>query len=189
MADAPKSNEPQVTAEMLSAFGTMLTWLFIATVGMMLILAIPAGIAYSFGWHPSIMVYVVLSGALGGFVSSLSRIYSLRELPALLVHPDFKLIRNRYVAMYALIPPLIGIVASAFIYIAVAAGIIDGDLFANFHCLDVDCNNGLSGLMNYGPETVRDYAKVLIWGFASGFSERFFPGVIDSLTQQKRGTQ
>lgn len=186
MADETSRVEPGITDEMLSAYGTMLTWLFIATVSMVLLLSVPAGIAYFKHWQPYILVYVVLSGALGGFVSSLSRLYSLRELPSLLLHPNFRLIRNRYVAMYALVPPLTGIVAAAFIYLAIAAGLIKGDLFAEFACSKVgECDRGLSGLMDFGPATARDHAKVLVWGFISGFSERFFPGVIEGLSKQK----
>lgn len=187
MAGEPKSTETGITAEMLSAYGTMLTWLFVATVSIVLLISIPTGIAYYLHWQPYIMVYVVLSGALGGFISSLSRLYSLRELPALLLNPNFRIIRNRYVAMYALVPPLVGIVAAAVIYLAMAAGLLQGDLFASFECLKGknQCNGGLSGLLDFGPETVRDQAKVLVWGFISGFSERFFPGVIEGLAKQK----
>lgn len=187
MANDPRPTEPNITVEMLSAYGTMLTWLFIATVGIVLLLSIPTGIAYYNGWQPYIMVYVVFSGALGGFISSLSRLYALRELPALLLDPNFKVIQNRYVAMYALVPPLIGIVAAAVVYVAVAAGLVQGDLFAKFDCTkgEGQCDGGIAGLMDFGPKTVRDNAKVLVWGFISGFSERFFPDAIGGLAKQK----
>lgn len=187
MVEEKSKAESGISAEMLSAYGTMLRWLFIATVIIVLLLSLPAAIAYYKGWKPYVMVYVVLSGALGGFISSLSRLYSLRELPALLLHPNFKVIQNRYVAMYALVPPLIGIVAAAAVYLAVAAGYLRGDLFALFECYkgENQCDGGLAGLMDFGPKTVRDHAKVLVLGFVSGFSERFFPGVIEGLAQKK----
>lgn len=178
--------DTNVTVEMLSTYGTMLTWLFFATVGIVMLISIPTAYAYIRGLQPYIVVYVALSGALGGFISSLSRLYSLRELPALLLHPNFKIIQNRYVAMYALVPPLIGIVAAVVIYLAVAAGLIQGDLFAKFDCSNgkSTCDAGLSGLLYYGPKSVQDYAKVLVWGFISGFSERFFPDAIEGLAKQ-----
>lgn len=82
------SSTPRIGTEMLSAYGTMLTWLFIATVSIVVLISIPTAIAYYNHWQPYIMVYVILSGALGGFISSLSRLYSMRELPALLLHPN-----------------------------------------------------------------------------------------------------
>lgn len=183
--DLPK-RQSGLTAEMLSAYGTMLLWLFIATFLLIALLSIPTVLAYQLKWKTYTMIYVVLAGALGGFISSLSRLYSLRELPALLLDPNLKLIRNGYVAMYALVPPLIGIVAAAVIYLAVAAGLVQGDLFAKFACAhgENQCDAGLGGLMDFGPATVRDNAKVLVWGFISGFSERLFPSVIEGLGKQ-----
>jgi hypothetical protein len=86
-----------------------------------------------------------------------------------------------------LVPPLIGIVAAAAVYLAVAAGYLRGDLFAAFECYkgENQCDGGLAGLMDYGPKSVRDHAKVLVFGFISGFSERFFPGLIEGLAQKK----
>ena len=187
MPDETASRKADITAEMLSAYGTMLTWLFLATVGIIFLISVPTAIAYIRDSRPYIGVYVALSGALGGFISSLSRLYALREMPALLLHPNFKLIQNKYVAMYALVPPLIGIVAAVVVYLAVAAELIQGDLFAKFACSEskVVCDSGLSGLLHYGPQFVQDYAKVLVWGFISGFSERFFPDAIEGLANQK----
>jgi hypothetical protein len=187
MTDPEPKREPP-TDEMLAAYGTMLGWLFIATALLVLLIIIPTWLIYVNQWTPYTMLYVVLCGALGGFVSSLSRLYGLRELPALLVTPGFKAVRNRYVAMYALIPPLLGIVGAAVIYMAMAGGLLEGDMFPKFKCAlgEGKCDTGIKGLFEYSPASVKDSAKALVWGVVAGFSERFFPGVLDSLAQQKR---
>ncbi len=134
-----------------------------------------------------VLAFVALSGALGGFVSSLSRLYSLRELPALLMKKSLHSMQNKFVAMYSLIPPLIGAIGGVVVYVAVAGGLIQGDLFAKFKCFNQGGNcDSFGGLLMFGPSAVTDYAKVLVWGFISGFSERFFPGVIESLARQPK---
>ena len=117
--ESPLPQDPpgsKFTPEMLAVYGTMLTWLFAATLILVLLFIIPTALIYHYKWEPYTMAYVVMSGAIGGFVSSLSRLYGLQELPALLTTPHFKLIQNRYIAMYALVPPLIGLIAAAVIY-------------------------------------------------------------------------
>ena len=185
--NATEPTVPDVAPGMLNTFGLMLMWLFGATVIVVVVIAVPLGVAFAREAELPILAFVALSGALGGFISSLSRLYALRELPALLLHKDFQLIQNRYVAMYSLIPPLVGIVGAVVVYVAVAGGLIQGDLFAKFRCgaSSGNCDSGLGGLLLYGPEGVKDYAKVLVWGFISGFSERFFPGVLETLSKQR----
>jgi len=172
---------------MLNAYGLMLTWQFHSTLLVAAVVAIPLLISNYLDLRLPVLPFVSLSGALGAFISSLSRLYGLTELPALLLHGKFHQMKNRYVVMYSLVPPLIGVVASVAIYVAIAAGLIQGDLFAKFKCFspDGDCNTGIAGLLAYGPETAKDCAKTLVWGFVSGFSERFFPGVIEGLAKQK----
>lgn len=181
----PGKPRPDITPEMLNAYGLMLTWLFVATIVVALAIAIPVSIAYLMGKDLPILAFVALGGALGGFISSLSRLYALKELPALLLDRYFQLIQNRYVAMYSLIPPLVGIVGAVVVYVAIAGGLLQGDLFPKFTCYAKQSGcDSLGGLLQYGPETVRDHAKSLVWGFLSGFSERFFPGAIESLSRQ-----
>jgi hypothetical protein len=186
MAD---ENTPRTkfTQDMLKVYGQMLTWLFGATVLVVLAVSIILVLAfYIIHFDPPILAFIALSGALGGFISSLSRLYGLNNLPALLVQIDFKVIPNRYVAMYSLIPPVVGIVGAVVVYIAIAGGIVSGSLFASFGCHEKggDCNNGILGLLYYGPDGVEEVAKALVWGFISGFSERFFPGLIENLSNQ-----
>lgn len=177
---------PEITSEMLNAYGLMLMWLFFATIIFVLVIAVPLSVVFWLESDLPILAFVALSGALGAFISSLSRLYGLKELPALLLQKNLQVIQNRYVALYSLIPPLVGIVAAVVVYVAVVAGLVRGDLFADFKCYaeNGDCDFGLGGLLQYGPAAVSDYANVLVWGFISGFSERFFPGVLESLSKQ-----
>lgn len=173
---------------MLNAFGLMLTGLFYATVGIVFVTALPLVIAYLMGLRLPVLPFVALSGALGAFVSSLSRIYGLKDLPALLLINEFRLIRNRYILMYSLIPPLIGVVAAVLVYVAIAAQLVEGNLFPAFQCFDEGykvCDKGIDGLLKYGPQSAVDCAKSLFWSFVAGFSERFFPGIVEGLTKQK----
>jgi hypothetical protein len=175
------SQNTVLTAELFSAYRQMLAFLFLASLGLLAVITITLLVAPHFNITLSILVFVALSGALGAFFSALARLYSLADLPAALVRPDLKL-RNWHLFMYALIPPIVGAIGAIVFYVCVASGLIQGDVFQKFKCKpsDFDCNS-LDGLLNYSPETVTDYAKALVWGFVSGFSERLVPDALSRL--------
>ena len=188
MTTQPDTDKPQsISVEMLNAYGLMLTCLFLTTLLLVAVLSVPLFIGYFLDWRLPVLPFVALCGALGAFMSSLSRLYGLKNLPALLLNQDFRLMKNGYVVMYSLIPPLVGIIAAVATYVAIAAGFLQGDLFQRFHCFAADgnCDTGIDGLLKYGPMSAADCAKSLIWAFVAGFSERFFPGVIEGLAKQK----
>ena len=60
----------------------------------------------------------MLSGALGAFFSALIRLYSFDNLPeVLLANPPVR-IGNWHLFLYSLVPPLIGMIAAAVLYLA-----------------------------------------------------------------------
>lgn len=174
------------TAVILGAFGPMLATLFAATVG----LAVLIFLLLSFGKRISPFLLVCLCGALGGFVSSLYRLYRLQELPALLSRSDLQDLRVSFKVVYALVPPLIGLVFAAGLYLAFAGELVEGDLFPSFRCFPeaprTNCDDSFVGLFSYAPETASQNARALVWGFIAGFLERFFPGVIESLPKPQK---
>ena len=166
--------------QLLEAYRLMLGSLFLAAIVIMALIAAAAiGMRFFAAADGTLMTLFVVSmaGTLGALFSALSRLYAFEELPKALLHPDLQRLRNRYLAMYSLIPPLIGAVASVVIYMAFAAGYLQGQLFPNFTCKVSDCSS-LGGLFSYGPNTASDYARTLIWGFTSGFSERVVRDVL-----------
>lgn len=163
--------------DMMGAYCQLLSFLFAATLVVVFIIGGPLlymDIVKKF--DVPFLPLVALCGALGAFFSALMRLYSIEQLPAALVHRDLKKLRNVHLLIYSMIPPLTGMIGAAVLYVAIAGGMVDGVLFQEFKCRhDSGACDSLSGLLNYGPKDVVDYAKALVWGFAAGFSERLVP--------------
>lgn len=139
-----------ISMEMMMAYGTMLTWLFVALLLLLLCVAVLTVIAYEKGGGVWMLPYIVISGAVGGFVSSLSRLYEFDQLPLLLLNSNFKIIKNRYLAMYALTPPLVGLVGAVVIYLIFAGELLKSELIPIFDCsaLQGACGQGVAGLLD-----------------------------------------
>ena len=168
----------------LEAYRQMLVALFcaafvVAALFVIIGLLIDAGVI-PVARHGPVLVAVAFAGALGALFSALLRMYTLKDLPRALLHPGLRGLRNRYLIAYASVPPLVGFLGASVVYLAVLGGIIDGDLFPNFQCkLDApDACNTFIGFFAYGPAQASDYAKALVLGFASGFSERLVHDVL-----------
>ena len=70
-----------------------------------------------------------------------------------------------------------GAIFAVILNLIFAGGMIEGNLFPNFHYL----NHG--GVVSPGPGPLSDIAKMLIWAFVAGFAERMVPDTITRLTQ------
>ena len=118
----------------LNAHRLLVMWLFVSTLVLGLaFLALMLDFDKT-GRGPSIMVAVIVAGALGGFVSSLRRLYSFQDIfPRRRYIQLFRRI-NSYVIAYSFVPALVGMIGAAVLYVVFAAGLLKGDLFPEFHC-------------------------------------------------------
>jgi hypothetical protein len=193
-ADQSKSPVPAVEPiEMLEAYRQMLRSLFVTAGSVVAFsLAITLSIHFFGGGKvdPPIAFAVGTTGVLGALFSALMRLYNVRDLPKALLHPDLKQLRNKDLLMYSMVPILMGFIAAIAVYFAAAGGIVSGAFFPEFECHgDGDCNS-FTEFFKYGPKAAPDYAKAIVMGFASGFSERLVSGVlgsVESSTQKSEG--
>src|SRR4051794_32422047 len=95
--------------------------------------AITIALVYK-GEKLSILAVTAACGALGGFISALSRLYRLTELPALLLRDNLKLASNVVIVAYALVPPLVGAAAATGLYLIFEANLLSGQFFPAFTC-------------------------------------------------------
>jgi len=171
---AARNNAPPKA--LLEAYRQVLLCVFIATIFIIVLLAISV-------IKISLLPTVILAGALGAFFSSLMRLYRYEDLPKALVG-DGPRLHSFYLVIYSLVPMLIGAIAAAVLYVAFASGYIKGTLFPEFDCYkDLTCDAFKDFVQNYGPKPPDGFAKVLVWGFLSGFSERLVPDLLLKITK------
>jgi len=184
---ALKPSPAMITPAMLNAYAQMLACLFVATLILIAIIAATMLTADHFGFSFPVLAIVALCGAMGAFVSALSRLYTLKDLPALLMQQGFHGMKNLYVLVYSLVPPVVGVISAVVLYGAVLAGLVQGDLFPKFACgTGHDQCASFVGLLHYGPVGATDYAKAMVWGFIAGFSERLVPSALEQLANSQR---
>jgi len=177
----PPDNEPDQAT--LDAHRLMVMWLFIATLLValtFLVLMLRFDIT---GQGPSVMVVVIISGSLGGFVSSLRRLYSFQDIFPRKQYVQLFRKTNFYVIAYSFVPALVGMIGAAVIYVVFAAGLLKGGVFPEFHCSATtgDCSAFYSFVANWSPNGPAEFGKAIIWGFIAGFSERFVPDILNRL--------
>lgn len=185
-----RSEKPVLGVELLEVYRQMLASLFVATLCLIAIVGVPLIVLEVLNrrmtgdnrYDLPILAFVALSGALGAFFSALMRLYSLEQLPAALVNVALRQLSRRYLIMYSLIPPITGMIGAVAFYLAIASGLIQGDLFQRFKCVAAQgaCDS-VAGLLAFSPSEATDYAKSLVWGFVAGFSERLVPDALGRL--------
>lgn len=126
---------------------------------------------------------VLAAGALGGFVSSLRRLYSFQDV---FPRGDYgRLFRrvNVYVIAYSLVPPLVGMIGAVALYLLFAGGVLTGIAFPAFECAQNGngCINFQDFVSFWRPVDAESNAKAVIWGFIAGFSEQFVPDLLSRL--------
>jgi hypothetical protein len=171
----------------VDAHRLLVMWLFIAT--LFLSVAFMALMLYldRTGSGPSIMVVVIVSGALGGFVSSLRRLYSFQDVFPRKQYVELFRRTNVYVVAYSFVPALVGMIGAAVIYVVFAAGLLKGGVFPEFHCVVDKCADFVNVVRNWSPNGAAEYNKAIVWGFIAGFSERFVPDILNRLGSKSSG--
>ncbi len=182
---------PAVSAD-FDSHRIIVVWLFIST--LILVLFTIATLLYSYITGDEILstlLVVVIAGVLGSFVSALNRIYSSKDVFPKEMYKDFLKGANGYLIAYSTIPPLVGAISAAVLYVVFAGQIISGALFPDFSCLPEGkgCTNFMSFLANWSPKNPQDFAKAIVWGFLAGFSERLVPDILNKVSSDAAATK
>jgi hypothetical protein len=187
MAEPAKKNKDQQNdVNIFDVHRQIVGWLFLSTVCIVIIVGVLLWSFYAGQNATSMLLIVLLAGILGGFVSALKRIYDFQSIFPLPHYHHFLKKSNLYLVMYSMIPPLVGAIGAVILYVIFASKIITGPLFPSFSCgLGPDkCNDLKVILHEWRPSLAEDYAKVVVWGFIAGFSERFVPDILNRLSKQ-----
>jgi MFS family permease len=166
-----------------SIYAQMLRWSFGAT---LLVSAIIVGFI-SLTWqagNPPFYLFAILAGTLGAFMSTLIRLYNYEEFPRLVHGQGIERLRRSDLTVYSLVPPVVGALSAAILFIAFAAGVVQGgSFFPTFACQTADkiCGTFDTLIHQFGPADATDYARTLVWCFVAGFAERLVPDKLKGL--------
>ena len=121
--------------------------------------------------HLPIFWFVYLSAILGCTINESQR-----------NHAQISILKWHQVILFICWKVLVAITFAVFLYVACASGIIGGDLFPQFQNTEgVNYTHMLNFLKECKPTTNQDVAKVLVWSFIAGYSEKFVPNIINGI--------
>lgn len=120
------------------------------------------------------LAVIVLPGVLGGLISTLRRIQTVK----LNGNADLALTQLQQNNLSILLSPFYGGIFAFLLFCLLAGSFVSGNLFPN---ITFDHLWGGAGL----PADSGELAKLIIWCFIAGFSETFVPDRLDQLSKQK----
>lgn len=124
---------------------------------------------------------VLSSGVLGGFVSIQQRLQKLGD-------QEVKLLSASRGAV--LLIPLFGGILALVLYVLFLTEMLDINLFPKFQFKPFSGDRTadlIAFVKETYPKSGQDMAKLLFWSFVAGFSERFVPKVIKSVSSHSEG--
>lgn len=112
---------------------------------------------------PPAMLVTITSGALGALFSGLIRLYNFENMPVAILKRNLDWREAGSLAAYSLVPVLVGAIAAAIAYVAIAGEVITGPLFPTFACRnDGGCREFKDLIENWTPDHARGYAKMIV---------------------------
>jgi hypothetical protein len=125
----------------------------------------------------SSVLLVFIVGQLGGYVGVQRRVKKLNT-------DDLELLATSWI--YTILSPMVGGILAVVLYTIFASELITGQLFPVF-----EPDSGASEMHNikllfaYHCVSYIDYAKLMVWSFIAGFTEKFVVNVIGTFTTKE----
>ena len=128
---------------------------------------------------------VIFTGAIGGLVSMQQRVQSA-SAEGDPIHNVSELMHGWFSIFLS---PISGAVFAMVLYLIMTAGLLEGELFPKIVAFTPENSaqplDFRQFLLNTGPSTGADYAKLLVWSFIAGFAERFVPDTLSRFIEKK----
>jgi hypothetical protein len=124
-------------------------------------------------------------GLIGGFVSIQQRLRTIDE-------EELTLLTESWAAV--LIVPIYGAIFALILYVIFLSGLLQGHLFPAFYIPPFadapTAENIRAFLAETYPKSGPDCAKLIFWSFVAGFSERFVPQIVGTISKSvQSGTE
>jgi hypothetical protein len=123
---------------------------------------------------------VVAMGMIGGFISIHKRLKDLAS-------EDLKLMTSSKLYLY--LAPFVGGLFAMILYLIFLSGLLQDPVFPQFRAgPDATAHAPqFSDLLDARAQDFNNYAKLLVWSFIAGFSEKFFVGLIGKFESTGEG--
>ena len=124
------------------------------------------------------IIAAILCGILGGALSTIQRIQSMPSDAGALTNLSSLEGQN-----YALLAsPVVGGTSAALLFYLCAGGILPASVFPALSSVSAQPANSLQAFVGIEATAYSDAAKLVVWSFVAGFSERFIPDTVSRLT-------
>ncbi|MBS0661252.1 MAG: hypothetical protein JSR82_23800 [Verrucomicrobia bacterium] len=132
---------------------------------------------------PSLPVWtpLIFAGLLGAGFSVLARLYALNWSRQLSVRIDDSQALKKGLVLTCVLSLLAGVIAAAVMFLMFASGWLKGDLFPQF--APAQSGQVFVVFLQIQPASTADLAKLLLWAFVGGFSERLIPDKLKQLAE------
>lgn len=130
------------------------------------------------------LIVTTFFGFLGAY---LSRLIAFQNTATML---SFDNLENSYSWHFLMVRLLVGGLSSVIVYFVISGNLIGGELFPS---ADADATGGFGALWSVHVGDMRyevpsaNFAKLIVWCFIAGFSERFLPDSLTALEAKSRG--
>lgn len=135
-----------------------------------------------------LLLLIISSGAIGGFVSMQRRLQNFANENN--SYANYLELQHGRWSIYQ--APISGAIFAVTLMLIFAANMISGELFPAFCIPDKladKCTSEIIGicLRKTLPSDEVDFFKIIVWSFIAGFAERFVPDTLDRLVNRKEG--
>ena len=140
------------------------------------------GLTFYFGQRLMLSWLSFECDIIGGFVSIQQRLAKVGD-------EELQVLAQSWAAI--LVIPIYGGIFALTLYVLFLSGLVQGHLFPEFHIpafADPPTSADIVKLLKQTyPKSGPDFAKLLFWTFVAGFSERFVPQIIQSVSGRAGG--
>lgn len=118
-----------------------------------------------------IPILMFISGNIGSYVGTHKNLSSLQNKEVVDLSSSW---------LSLIVPSFIGGTLALVLLLLFMSGIVAGDLFPKFVATP-DARVGIESLFDQHGEGMKDYAKLMLWGFIAGFNQKYIVDIINSI--------
>ena len=100
-------------------------------------------------------------------------------------HGELQHVTVGWIVGYLFWKSTVSIVFAFVLYMIFIAGLISGDMFPRFVRTTLETGGQYQNMKEFAtkvdPESYKDVAKILVWSFIAGYSEKFVPNLISQI--------